>query len=147
MQIFTDGGCHGNPGPGGWAYIVRDGENTHQSSGAERATTNNRMELTAVIRALRFIAAGIDKPVAPIEVYTDSQYVQKGISEWIHGWMRNGWKTASKDPVKNKELWQELWDINSKVKPVWRWVKGHAGHPENEACDSLVQEAIRTIET
>ena len=149
MNIFTDGGCHGNPGPGAWAFLVRSEEPDHQASGAEPNTTNNKMELTAVIMALRYItdrSASGNSPKTPVAIHTDSQYVKKGISEWIHTWMRNGWKTAGKDPVKNKELWQQLWELNSKIKPEWKWVKGHAGHPENEACDTLVQTAIASIE-
>jgi ribonuclease HI len=153
MKVFTDGGCWGNPGPGGWANIIEGRGAVRQDKGGEKATTNNRMELTAVIRALEFLieaqkgaeAAWKLEPGEKIEIHTDSQYVQKGITEWIHGWMRNGWKTAGKDPVKNKELWQELWDLQGKLPLSWKWVKGHAGHPQNEACDALVQEAIGAL--
>ena len=153
MQVFTDGGCWGNPGPGGWAFIVEGKGGEQRGKGGELATTNNRMELTAVIKALEFIKSamasdnGVFSPASgeKIELFTDSQYVQKGITEWIHGWMRNGWKTAGKDPVKNKELWQELWAMQGNLPLAWRWVKGHAGHPQNEACDSMGQEAIAAL--
>lgn len=148
MDIYTDGGCWGNPGKGGWAFVVARPEGPIARNGGEAATTNNRMELTAVIRALQLVGEGGDAALAAeaaaggVDLHTDSQYVQKGITEWIHGWMRNGWKTAAKDPVKNKELWQELWELQKRVKVRWHWVKGHAGNPLNEACDQLVQQAI-----
>ena len=138
ITIYTDGGCTGNPGPGGWAAVLL-GETADpiELSGSESATTNNRMELTAVIRALteandRF---GSD---CRITVHTDSQYVQKGISQWINGWEKKGWKTASGSPVKNKDLWMELRRLDNSMKVNWTWVKGHAGNEWNERCDELV---------
>ena len=154
MEIFTDGGCWGNPGKGGWAFILESSAGRLARKGGELVTTNNRMELTAVIRALETVQAGMTNSEAGVpalasgefvDIHTDSQYVQKGITIWIHGWMRNGWKTAAKDPVKNQELWQELWEIQKQLPLRWHWVKGHAGHPQNEACDSLVQEAIGAL--
>ncbi|AOF81438.1 RNase H family protein [Methyloversatilis sp. RAC08] len=135
--IYTDGACSGNPGPGGWGALLKCGGVERELSGGERATTNNRMELMAVIEALN----ALKKPVRAV-VYTDSQYVQKGISEWIHGWKRKGWRTAGGDPVKNVDLWQAL-DAAARVHEVeWKWVKGHAGHPENERVDRLARDAI-----
>jgi ribonuclease HI len=135
--IYTDGACSGNPGPGGWGALLKCGAIERELSGGERATTNNRMELMAVIEALN----ALKKPVRAV-VYTDSQYVQKGISEWIHGWKRKGWRTAGGDPVKNVDLWQAL-DAAARVHEVeWKWVKGHAGHPENERVDRLARDAI-----
>ena len=135
--IYTDGACSGNPGPGGWGALLKCGGVERELSGGERATTNNRMELMAVIEALN----ALKKPVRAV-VYTDSQYVQKGISEWIHGWKRKGWRTAGGDPVKNGDLWQAL-DAAARVHEVeWKWVKGHAGHPENERVDRLARDAI-----
>ena len=151
MNVFTDGGCWGNPGKGGWAFILVIGDRQIAKNGAEPQTTNNRMELTAVIKALEEIMDASQPELAAqaatsgIDIHTDSQYVQKGITQWIHGWMRNGWKTANKDPVKNQDLWQELWETQSKLNLRWHWVKGHAGHPENEACDQLVQAAIANL--
>lgn len=138
LDVFTDGGCSGNPGPGGWAFVIlRDGNLIAQSSGGNEQTTNNIMELTAVISAIRSCALiGADE----ISISTDSQYVKNGITDWIHKWKINGWKTASKDPVKNKELWQELDILNSSNKITWNWVKGHAGIKYNEICDSLVRQ-------
>ncbi len=135
--IYTDGACSGNPGPGGWgALLVCDGRE-RELSGGDAATTNNRMEMMAVIEALNVLK----KPVRAV-VYTDSQYVQKGISEWIHGWKRKGWKTASGDPVKNVDLWKAL-DEAARVHEIeWKWVKGHAGHPEKERVDRLARDAI-----
>jgi len=141
-RIYTDGGCSGNPGPGGWAYIIlNDGEEL-QASGSERATTNNRMELTAVIEALRLVRRR--GWTAAVDLYTDSQYVQLGISRWIRAWLRNGWLTASKKPVKNRELWQALHELASRLPVRWHWLQGHAGHPQNEACDRMVRAAIRS---
>lgn len=140
IDIFTDGGCSGNPGPGGWAFVALDNENLlSYSSGGDAQTTNNKMELTAVIRALETCQVLEAKQVC---ISTDSQYVKNGITTWIHNWKRNGWKTASKDPVKNKELWEEL-DSLSKVFDIkWVWVKGHAGIKYNEMCDSLVRKEM-----
>jgi ribonuclease HI len=143
--IYTDGGCSGNPGPGGWAFVIRRAENgvEFRGSGGEKATTNNRMELRAVISALE--EAERQAPGKPVVVNTDSQYVKNGIGSWIAGWKRNGWKTADKKPVKNKELWEELDAVVSRVKPKFLWVKGHAGVEDNELCDQMVQEEIRKI--
>jgi ribonuclease HI len=137
VEIYSDGACRGNPGPGGWGALIRLGSHEKEISGGEAATTNNRMELTAVIRALE----ALTRP-SKVRVYTDSQYVQKGIKEWIHGWKRNGWKTAAKEPVKNKELWIELDELRKKHEIEWHWVKGHAGHPENERADALANRGI-----
>ena len=137
VEIFTDGACRGNPGPGGWGAILRLGSKEKELWGGERETTNNRMELTAAIRAL----AALRRPVAAI-VHTDSQYVLKGISEWIHGWKRNGWKTADRKPVKNADLWQQLDAVTRQHRLEWVWVRGHTGHPENERADALANRGI-----
>jgi len=146
LKIYTDGGCSGNPGPGGWAYVIIkqtfQGEQIIvQNKGSEKETTNNRMELAAVIEALRALKA-MDNVPHHVSVYTDSQYVQKGISEWIHSWKRNSWKTSGKKPVKNKELWMELDSLAGSFTISWEWVKGHAGNEYNERCDRMTQEAI-----
>ncbi|MBS1210242.1 MAG: Ribonuclease [Proteobacteria bacterium] len=137
IEIFTDGACSGNPGPGGWGAILRAGTVEKELWGGEPATTNNRMEMLAVIRAL----SCLKRPVSA-RVYTDSQYVQKGISEWIQGWKKRGWKTASKEPVKNEDLWRVLDAEAAKHRIEWVWVKGHAGHPENERCDVLARQGV-----
>ena len=137
VEIFTDGACRGNPGPGGWGAILRLGSKEKELWGGERETTNNRMELTAAIRAL----AALRRPVAAI-VHTDSQYVLKGISEWIHGWKRNGWKTSDRKPVKNADLWQQLDAVTRQHRLEWVWVRGHTGHPENERADALANRGI-----
>ena len=137
VEIFTDGACRGNPGPGGWGAILRLGSAEKELWGGEAQTTNNRMELTAVIRALE----ALKRPIAA-RVHTDSQYVLKGISEWIHGWKRNGWRTADKKPVKNADLWRELDRMAADHRIEWIWVKGHAGHPENERADALPNRGI-----
>ena len=137
VNIYADGGCRGNPGPGGWGVLMQSGESSKELWGGEANTTNNRMELTAVIRALE----ALKRPTAA-HIHTDSQYVQKGISEWIHGWKRNGWKTSDKKPVKNADLWQTLDALVRQHKLEWIWVKGHAGHPENERADALANRGI-----
>jgi len=137
VEIFTDGACSGNPGPGGWGAILRINGKEKELFGGELETTNNRMEMMAVIEAL----AALKRPVATV-VYTDSQYVQKGISEWIHGWKRRGWKTADKKPVKNEDLWRRLDTLAAGHRVSWQWVKGHAGHPENERADALARRGI-----
>jgi ribonuclease HI len=137
ILIFTDGACRGNPGPGGWGVLLRAGTAEKELWGGERDTTNNRMELTAVIRALE----ALKRPV-PVQVHTDSQYVHKGISQWIHNWKRNGWKTADKKPVKNADLWQSLDTLSAQYEIAWVWVKGHAGHPGNEHADRLANRGI-----
>lgn len=137
VDIFTDGACSGNPGPGGWGALLRLGDKEKALSGFDPATTNNRMELTAVIEALK----ALRRPVTA-RVHTDSQYVQKGISEWIHGWKRRGWKTADGKPVKNADLWQTLDRLATSHQIEWIWVRGHAGHHENERVDQLARAAI-----
>ncbi len=149
FKIYTDGGCSGNPGPGGWAYVMVQqtfqGEQViAKNKGSEKDTTNNRMELTAVIMALRALKTmtGIPHQAA---VLTDSQYVQKGITEWIRNWKRNAWRTADKKPVKNQDLWMELDSLASEFPLKWEWVKGHAGNEYNEMCDAMTQEAIALV--
>lgn len=138
VRLYTDGACSGNPGPGGWGVVMRWKGVEKELSGHEDETTNNRMEITAVIRGLE----ALKKPCR-VEVYTDSQYVQKGVSEWLDGWKRRGWKTADKKPVKNQDLWQELDELTAKHEVTFHWVRGHAGHPENERADKLATSAIR----
>lgn len=140
VQIATDGACKGNPGPGGWGALLRQRTREREMSGAEAATTNNRMELMAAIMALR----ALKKPCR-VELSTDSKYVMDGITKWVHGWQRNGWRTADKKPVKNAELWQALIEAARPHKIEWVWVKGHAGHPENERADTLANEAIAAM--
>lgn len=137
IDIFSDGACKGNPGPGGWGAVLRYGDHEKEINGGEPQTTNNRMELTAVIEAL-----GQLKRTSKVRVFTDSQYVQKGISEWLPGWKSRGWRTASKQPVKNIDLWQRLDTLASQHQIQWLWVKGHAGHPENERADVLANHGI-----
>jgi len=140
LTIHTDGGCHGNPGPGGWAAVLTYGKFTRALSGVAPETTNNRMELTAAIEALK----ALKEPCA-VEFYTDSQYLRHGITLWIEGWKQNGWRTKSKEPVKNEDLWRALDQLRASHKIDWRWVKGHAGHAENERCDRLATEAIARL--
>lgn len=140
VEIYTDGACSGNPGPGGWGAILRYGAHEKELSGAEADTTNNRMELTATIEALRALKRSSD-----IDLYTDSTYVQKGVNEWLAGWKAKGWKTASKKPVKNQDLWQALDEQLAQHKVTFHWVKGHAGHPENERADRLAVAAIEAL--
>lgn len=136
VEIFTDGACSGNPGPGGWGAVLRYNGVEKELSGGEEETTNNRMELTAVIEALSAL-----KEPCNISLYTDSRYVMDGIEKWIENWKRNNWKTANKKaPVKNIELWQKLDELQAKHEIRWIWVKGHAGHPENERCDALARQ-------
>ena len=137
IVIFTDGGCQGNPGPGGWGALLQAGSAEKELWGGENDTTNNRMELTAVIRALEALKRRVS-----VQIHTDSQYVQKGISQWIHNWKKNGWRTADKSPVKNADLWQRLDMLSAKHDITWIWVKGHAGHPENERADRLANRGI-----
>jgi ribonuclease HI len=143
IRIYTDGGCSGNPGPGAWACILLTPEGEIQKAGFAPETTNNRMELQGVIEALQAVGRRSDRASLEIELYTDSQYVKKGISDWIHTWLRNGWKTRSKKPVKNQDLWRKLLGLTAKTRIDWRWLQGHAGDRYNEACDALVQEAIK----
>ena len=140
IDIFTDGACSGNPGPGGWGAILRLGDKEKELFGGEPATTNNRMELLAVIEALK----SLKRPVKA-RVHTDSQYVQKGISEWIHNWKRRGWKTAAKEPVKNADLWMVLDAEAAKHEIDWRWVRGHNGHAENERADALARRVVDQV--
>lgn len=137
VEIYTDGACRGNPGPGGWGVMLRSNGRERELSGAEIATTNNRMELTAVIRGLEAL-----KQPSKVRVYTDSQYVQKGISRWIHDWKKRGWLTADRKPVKNSDLWHRLETLAREHRVQWHWVKGHAGHAENERADRLANAAI-----
>jgi len=137
LTIYTDGACSGNPGPGGWGAILMFGEHRKEMKGGERDTTNNRMELLAAIESLEAL-----KRPSHVDLYTDSAYVKNGITSWIHGWKRNGWKTADKKPVKNVELWQRLDAALGEHKVSWHWVKGHAGHPENERADELAREGM-----
>ena len=137
VEVFTDGACSGNPGPGGWGALMRYGEKLKELSGGEALTTNNRMELTAAIKALEAL-----REPCKVELWTDSNYVRDGISSWIHGWKRNGWKTADKKPVKNAELWQELDAQRQRHEVNWHWIKGHAGHPENERADELARQGM-----
>ena len=137
VVIYADGACKGNPGPGGWGVLLRAGGREKEMFGGEAQTTNNRMELTAVIEGLLFL-----KQRSAVRVYTDSQYVQKGISEWIHSWKRRGWLTADKKPVKNVDLWKALDEAAQRHDVEWHWVKGHAGHPGNERADALANRGI-----
>jgi len=137
INIYADGGCRGNPGPGGWGVLMQTGCAEKELCGGERDTTNNRMELTAVIRSLEAL-----KRPSTVNVHTDSQYVQKGISQWIHNWKRNGWRTSDKKPVKNADLWQILDGLATQHQIKWIWVKGHAGHPGNERADALANRGI-----
>ena len=136
VEIFTDGACKGNPGPGGWGAVIRSGAREKEISGGEPITTNNRMELLAAIRGLE----ALNRPCR-VNLYTDSNYVRDGITKWVHGWKRNGWRTADRKPVKNAELWQALVDAASTHQVEWHWVKGHSGHPENERADRLACDA------
>ena len=137
VVMYADGACKGNPGPGGWGVLLQVGGREKEMFGGEAQTTNNRMELTAVIEGLLSLEGG-----STVRVYTDSQYVQKGISEWIHSWKRRGWLTADKKPVKNVDLWKKLEETAREHEVEWHWVKGHAGHPENERADALANKGI-----
>jgi ribonuclease HI len=141
IRAYSDGACSGNPGRGGWGAVVvyLDGETC--LSGAAPETTNNRMELQGAIEALKDIAQKVWEKPLDISITTDSQYVKNGITQWVHAWKKNGWKTSNKGPVKNQELWQELDRLNTQLKPTWLWIKGHAGHHYNELCDSLAVAA------
>jgi len=138
IEIFTDGACAGNPGPGGWGVLILDGDKQVELYGGESATTNNRMELMAAIEALR-------STTGAVRLHTDSQYVKNGITTWIHGWKRNGWRTADRKPVKNQDLWQTLDAACTERRVEWRWVKGHNGHPENERADALARAGLASI--
>lgn len=136
VEIFTDGACKGNPGPGGWGAVLRMGDKEREISGGEKLTTNNRMEMMAVVEALN----ALKRPCA-ITLSTDSRYVMDGLTKWIKGWQCNGWKTADKKPVKNADLWQAMIEAAKPHRIEWQWVKGHAGHPENERADKLASAA------
>ncbi|MFA6115846.1 MAG: ribonuclease HI [Sphingomonas sp.] len=136
VEIATDGACKGNPGPGGWGAIIRSGTSERELAGGEKLTTNNRMELTAAIEGLNAL-----KRPCHVTLSTDSRYVMDGLTKWIKGWQKNGWKTAAKQPVKNADLWQALLDAAKPHRIEWLWVKGHAGHPDNERADKLASDA------
>ena len=140
VEIFTDGACKGNPGPGGWGAIIRAGDREKELSGGEPMTTNNRMELLAAIRALEALTRPCE-----VDLTTDSNYVREGITRWIHNWQRNGWRTADRKPVRNTELWQELLRASAPHRIRWHWIKGHAGHAENERADALARAAIKAM--
>ncbi|MBV34466.1 ribonuclease HI [Kangiella spongicola] len=140
IEIFTDGACKGNPGPGGWGALLRYGDHEKRLYGGELETTNNRMELTAAIEALKAL-----KRSCKVELTTDSVYVKNGINQWLEGWKAKGWKTAAKKPVKNKDLWQQLDEQVSKHQVNWHWVKGHSGHPENEIADELANLGVEKV--
>ncbi|MBP5485794.1 MAG: ribonuclease HI [Alphaproteobacteria bacterium] len=140
LKIWTDGSCLGNPGPGGWAFVATDGKNRAERSGGEKDTTNNRMELTAVIRAISAARRHNE-----IEIHTDSQYVKNGTQTWIKNWKKNNWRTADKKPVKNQDLWQQLDELVSAVKVHWVWVRGHNGEELNERCDELARAAAEKL--
>jgi ribonuclease HI len=140
VEIFTDGACKGNPGPGGWGVVIRAGAREKELNGGEPLTTNNRMELLAAIRGLEAL-----KRPCRVQLYTDSTYVRDGITKWIHGWRKNGWRTADRKPVKNAELWQELVEAAAPHRVEWHWVKGHSGHAENDRADALACEAALAV--
>lgn len=140
VELFCDGACSGNPGPGGWGTILRCRGVEKELSGGDTDTTNNRMELTAAIEGLK----GLTRP-CNVTVTTDSQYLVKGITEWLPGWIRNGWKNSKKEPVLNRDLWEELAEVAEKHVIIWQWVRGHAGHAENERCDALARKAIESF--
>jgi len=145
ISIYTDGGCSGNPGPGGWAYLImKDSVLLAEKWGAELLTTNNRMELTAVIESLEALKSTVEGE-CQVELFTDSQYVQKGMTIWMRDWKNRGWKTSDKKPVKNQDLWVKLDALASGFSIKWTWVKGHAGNECNERCDSLTQKAIASL--
>ncbi|TFG64308.1 MAG: ribonuclease HI [Spirochaetales bacterium] len=146
ITIHTDGGCSGNPGPGAWAWVLEQGGKVTERSGFCPVTTNNRMELTAVIDALTFaegLASSTGGKPCVINLHTDSRYVQQGISSWIKKWVKNNWLTANREPVKNQDLWKNLLALDASLKVTWHWVRGHVGNELNEACDALVQQEIK----
>jgi len=140
VEIYTDGACKGNPGPGGWGALLRSGRRERELYGGEPDTTNNRMELTAVIRALEAL-----KRPCRVEVFTDSEYVKKGITEWLQAWKRRGWKTADRKPVKNEALWRRLDELASRHRIRWHWVRGHSGHADNERADALANRGVASL--
>ena len=141
VEMYTDGACRGNPGPGGWGVLLRYQGKEKELHGGERNTTNNRMELSAVIFGLQALSRSVE-----VTIITDSQYVKNGMQQWIHNWKRNGWKTAGKKPVKNVELWQQLDELVNQHKVKWQWVRGHSGHPENERADELANKGIDELQ-
>ncbi|MBE0484130.1 MAG: ribonuclease HI [Bacterioplanes sp.] len=140
VELFTDGACKGNPGPGGWGALLRFGQHERELFGGEKNTTNNRMELMAAIEGLKALTRSCD-----VILTTDSQYVKQGINSWLAGWKRNGWKTASKQAVKNQDLWQALDEQTQRHQIEWRWVKGHTGHPDNERADQLANKGVSEV--
>ena len=140
VTLYTDGACKGNPGKGGWGVLMRYGSHEKELFGGEAHTTNNRMELTAIIQGL----AALKRPCAVV-IYTDSQYVKNGMEQWIHGWKKNGWKTAAKQPVKNEDLWRQLDQLAAQHQIQWQWVRGHAGHAENERADALANQGVASV--
>jgi ribonuclease HI len=140
IEIFTDGACAGNPGPGGWGVLIRENGKLTELSGGDSATTNNRMEMTAAIEALKAVAEG-----AQVVLYTDSQYLKLGITEWLPGWRRRGWKKGRGGAVKNRDLWEALDRLSSTRRVDWRWLRGHAGHPENERADALARQGLKAV--
>jgi ribonuclease HI len=140
VQAFTDGACRGNPGPGGWGVLLRAGTHEKEICGGELSTTNNRMELTAAIEALRSL-----KQPCRVELYTDSKYVRSGITDWVHAWRARGWRTADRKPVKNQDLWEALSALAERHEVEWHWVRGHAGHPENERADALANRGLEEM--
>ena len=141
VEIYTDGACKGNPGPGGWGALLRSGRRERELFGGEPDTTNNRMELTAVIRALEAL-----KRPCRVEVFTDSEYVKKGITEWLQAWKRRGWKTADRKPVKNEALWRRLDELADRHRIRWHWVRGHSGHADNERADALANRGVASLQ-
>lgn len=140
VEMYTDGACKGNPGPGGWGVLIRYKDKEKQLFGAEVHTTNNRMELMAAIQGLKALQRS-----CIVDLYTDSQYVRQGMTQWLHGWKKKGWKNSKREPVKNADLWQELDTLANKHTVNWHWVKGHSGHPENDLADALANRAILEI--
>ena len=141
IELFSDGACKGNPGLGGWGVLIKNSKTLNELKGSQQQTTNNRMELIAVIEGLKSI-----KKHSHIQITTDSMYVKNGINQWINNWKKNGWRTAAKKPVKNKDLWQELDELVQNYSIKWLWVKGHSGHPGNERADQLANEAIEDFQ-
>lgn len=140
IEIFTDGACKGNPGPGGWGALLRLGAHEKELSGAEAETTNNRMELTAAIKGLEALTEPCE-----VDLYSDSKYVLDGITKWVHGWKKRGWINASKKPVRNEDLWHELIEASARHTMHWHWVKGHSGHPENDRVDKLASDQAESV--
>ena len=140
VSLYTDGACKGNPGKGGWGVLMRYGSHEKELFGGEAHTTNNRMELTAIIQGL----AALSRP-CDVVIHTDSQYVKNGMEQWIHGWKKNGWKTAAKQPVKNEDLWRQLDQLAAQHQIQWQWVRGHAGHAENERADALANQGVASV--